>query len=81
MIGKRFRSLPFIFANDNYTLRDCCFRRQKAAQTATYFLTVYLKYAIFLINKQKGCEFCVEDNSDENHTTNITDSRIVIMYI
>lgn len=21
MIGKRFRSLPFIFANDNYTLR------------------------------------------------------------
>lgn len=22
MIGKRFRSLPFIFANDNYTLRD-----------------------------------------------------------
>ena len=54
----------------------------KTAETqATYFLTVYLKYAIFLINKQKGCEFCVEDNSDENHTTNITDSRIVIMYI
>ena len=22
MIGKRFRSLPFIFANDNYTLRQ-----------------------------------------------------------
>ena len=22
MIGKRFRSLPFIFANDNYTLRS-----------------------------------------------------------
>ena len=22
MIGKRFRSLPFIFANDNYTLRE-----------------------------------------------------------
>ena len=22
MIGKRFRSLPFIFANDNYTLSD-----------------------------------------------------------
>ena len=25
MIGKRFRSLPFIFANDNYTLRNISF--------------------------------------------------------
>ena len=24
MIGKRFRSLPFIFANENYTLRGKC---------------------------------------------------------
>lgn len=24
MIGKRFRSLPFIFANDNYTLSPAC---------------------------------------------------------
>ena len=57
------------------------FKLHFAETQGTYFLTVYLKYAIFLINKQKGCEFCVEDNSDENHTTNITDSRIVIMYI
>lgn len=25
MIGKRFRSLPFIFANDNYTLSGECY--------------------------------------------------------
>ena len=28
MIGKRFRSLPFIFANDNYTLRSRNFTGQ-----------------------------------------------------
>ena len=33
MIGKRFRSLPFIFANDNYTLsrKDLTLRMRKKA--------------------------------------------------
>lgn len=36
MIGKRFRSLPFIFANDNYTLsaRRRIFIREAAQQSA-----------------------------------------------
>ena len=55
------------------------FREEEAADKEGVGLGLYLANGI--INKQKGCEFCVEDNSDENHTTNITDSRIVIMYI
>ena len=46
MIGKRFRSLPFIFANDNYTLRILNSRkfihlseRIPYAETASAFIT------------------------------------------
>ncbi len=37
MIGKRFRSLPFIFANDNYTLRQ-----------ATHFVTLPVSVILLL---------------------------------
>lgn len=38
MIGKRFRSLPFIFANDNYTLRKSGVTLQGYTTTLLYLL-------------------------------------------
>ena len=51
MIGKRFRSLPFIFANDNYTLRPKYRKKKLFAQ-----LKLDVREIISTLCRYKGVE-------------------------
>ena len=59
MIGKRFRSLPFIFANDNYTLRTTTVLKQRPHVKIqdikkTYVLNILVIEQFLLDNIKKG---------------------------
>lgn len=47
MIGKRLRSLPFIFANDNYTLRRAYPKVENRQLIADFHFTVSCSKDIF----------------------------------